>query len=263
MNTTTLRRRGAGLAIAAVLAVGACGAPATPELTSPTEIALAMLASTETAKSVHVELTVTGELKIAVVAGGPTTDVDLSGSTASADLDLANAAAHATFAAPNLFNLGGDLIALDGQAYVKTTIGGPKYGVSPLGDTLPIDITSAKGFADTLGDFLMSDTITLKKGDDAACGPKRCYAVSAPVTAEDLASMLGGVQLPAGLPFDLSGAALDVQVRVEKDLPNHLGGLTITVAPAEGDPLTLDLTFSKWDESVTITAPPADQIAAG
>jgi hypothetical protein len=30
--------------------------------------------------------------------------------------------------------------------------------------------------------------------------------------------------------------------------------------PTSGSKLTLDLTASKWDESVTITAPPADQI---
>ena len=67
MHTTTIRTRVLTIAATAAIAVGACGAPATPDLTSPTEIVLATLATTETAKSVHLEATVTGELKLAVL----------------------------------------------------------------------------------------------------------------------------------------------------------------------------------------------------
>ena len=99
------------------------------------------------------------------------------------------------------------------------------------------------------------------KGDDVACGSKQCYTVTADLTADELAAL--GVGAAAGLPVDLAGASLAVTVRVEKDLPNHLAGLTLVVTTGDGNALTLDAILSRWDEPVSIAAPPADQINAG
>ena len=96
------------------------------------------------------------------------------------------------------------------------------------------------------------------KGDDVACGSTQCYTVKADLTADELAAL--GVGAAAGLPVDVAGASLAVTVRVEKDLPNHLAGLTFVVTTGDGNALTLDAILSRWDEPVTITAPPADQI---
>ncbi len=55
--------------------------------------------------------------------------------------------------------------------------------------------------------------------------------------------------------------SLKLQIRVEKDT-NHLAGVTAEIAsPSQGN-LKIDIVLSKWDEPVTITAPPADQIKA-
>ena len=43
-------------------------------------------------------------------------------------------------------------------------------------------------------------------------------------------------------------------------MPNHLAGVEAVVTMADGSKLTADVTASKWDEPVTITAPPADQV---
>ena len=51
-------------------------------------------------------------------------------------------------------------------------------------------------------------------------------------------------------------------IRVEKDPPNHLAGLDASHDGGRDD-VTADVTFSKWDEPVTVTAPPADQVQAG
>jgi hypothetical protein len=52
-------------------------------------------------------------------------------------------------------------------------------------------------------------------------------------------------------------------MRVEKDLPHHLAGLTVAVTTGDANVLTLDAILSRWDGSVSIAAPPADQIKGG
>ena len=47
-------------------------------------------------------------------AGGAATPIELDGTTAAADLDIAGGAAKVTFAVPALFNVTGELIAVDG-----------------------------------------------------------------------------------------------------------------------------------------------------
>ena len=97
--------------------------------------------------------------------------------------------------------------------------------------------------------------MTLVKGDDVACGSKQCYTVSADLTADDLGAT--ALTRSAGRP---PGATVKLTVRVEKDLPYHLAGVTAVLSQPDGKALTVDLTASKWDEPVTITAPPADQV---
>jgi hypothetical protein len=250
------------LAVAAVL-VAACGGPSAPLLTDPTEIVTAALTSTEAAKSVHIDATVDGTMTVTVPgAGGAAAPFKLDGTTAAADLDIAGSAAKVTFNAPALFNLAGELIVVDGKAYLKTTLQGEKYNVIDLGQTVPVDPSNpAGGLVDALGDFLLKPGVDPVKGDDVACGSKQCYTVKADLTAEELAAL--GVGAAAGLPVDLTGASLAVTVRVEKDLPHHLAGVTLVVTTADGNAVTLDAILSRWDESVTITAPPPDQINAG
>jgi LppX_LprAFG lipoprotein len=245
--------------VAAILVV-ACG-PSAPALTDPTAIVTAALTSTEAAKSVHLEATIDGSMTVAMPgAGGAAAPFKLDGTTAAADVDIAGKAAKLTFNAPALFNLAGELIVVDGKAYLKTTLQGDKYNVIDLGSDLPVDPANPGSLVDNLGDFLLKPGVDPVKGDDVACGSKQCYTVKADLTADELAAL--GVGATAGLPVNLAGASLAVTVRVEKDLPNHLAGLTFVVTTGDGNALTLDAILSWWDEPVTITAPPADQINA-
>jgi LppX_LprAFG lipoprotein len=248
------------LAVAAIL-VAACG-PSAPALTDPTAIITAALTSTEAAKSVHLEATIDGSMTVAMPgSGGAAAPFKLDGTTAAADLDIAGAAAKVTFNAPALFNLAGELIVVDGKAYLKTTLQGDKYNVIDLGQNLPVDPSNPGSIVDNLGDFLLKPGVDPVKGDDVACGSKQCYTVKADLTADELAAL--GVGAATGLPVDLTGASLAVTVRVEKDLPNHLAGLTFVVTTGDGNALTLDAILSRWDEPVSIAAPPADQINGG
>lgn len=253
------------LVLAAAVVVAACGGGSSaPALTDPTEIVTAALTSTQSAKSVHLDATLDGTLSVALPgAGGAPAPIKLDGTTAAADLDIAGGAAKATFTAPALFNLTGELIAVDGKAYIKTSLQGPQYEVLTLGtQSLPVDPSNPGGLIAALGDFLLQPGVDPVKGEDVACGSTQCYTVTAELTADELAALGLGGTVP-GLPVDISGASIAVTMRVEKDLPHHLAGLTIVVTTGDGNALTLDAILSRWDEPVSISAPPADQIKAG
>ena len=257
------RRLPAFLALGATvaLALAACngsGASSAPALTDPKAIATAGLNSTQAAKSVHLELTLDGTVSVALPIGGSAaTPINLTGTTASADVDFAKPAAKVTFAVPAMLGLAGELIAVDGKSYIRTTITGPLYQES-AGSTGPVDPSKASGIADNLGEILFQDGVALAKGDDVACGSKQCYTVTAHLTPENLGTTAArGV---SSLPVDLTGATLDLTLYVEKDAPNHLAGVTAVVTMADASKITAELTASKWDEPVTVTAPPADQV---
>lgn len=257
-----IRRLPAVLVIAAATAiiVAACnaGPSAAPELTDPTEIVTAALKSTEAAKSVHVDVAVDGKATVSMPGAlGVGLPVDLTGTTASADIDLAKPAAKANASVPALLNFAAELIAVDGKVYTKTTLTGPLYQVSDASGAA-FDPSDAKGMIDNLGDLLLKEGVTLVKGEDVACGSKQCYTVSTDLTAEQLGT--AGAGALSGLPVDLTGASLKVTVQVEKDVPNHLAGVTAVLTLADGSVVTAELRASKWDEPVTVTAPPADQV---
>jgi hypothetical protein len=257
-----IRRLPVILGLAASLAILACNStPPGPALTDPTAIVTAALKSTEAAKTVHVDLAVDGTASINLGLGGTSgTPIDVSGTTASADIDFARPAAKATFAVKAGAQVSGELIAVDGTTYLKTSLTGPLYVASPAG-AQPVDPSQINGVIDNLGDLLLKEGITLVKGDDVACGSKQCYTVSANLTAEQLGTT--GLGSGTGLPIDLTGATLKLTVRVEKDLPYHLAGVAAILSMSDGSALTFELTASKWDEPVTISAPPADQVKQG
>jgi hypothetical protein len=258
-----IHRSPAGLAVAAfalAMIVGACnGGNPGPALTDPKAIVTAALTSTQAAKSVHLEGAVDGKAAIDVpIPGASSAPIDLTGTTASADVDFAGHAAKSTVAVPAVLNFAGQAVVVDGKSYIKSSAGGPLYQESPATGSL-LDPAGISGLIENIGDLLLKDPSKLVKGDDVGCGSKQCYTVSVALTPADLGAT--GSAAPAGLPVDLTGATLNLTIRVEKDLPYHLAGVTaVLTMPTGGSKLTLDLTASKWDEPVTITAPPADQI---
>ena len=254
-----IRRRPTIATLAATVAtlVVACGGSVPgPALTDPTAIVTAALTSTEAAKTVHLDLAANGTATVALPLGGGTgTPVDLTGTTASANVDFANEAARATFNVEK-FNVAGELIAVGGKTYLKTTLTGPLYQEAAAG-SLPVDAGSAGSLIDNLGDLLLKPGVVLVKGDDVACGSEQCYTVITDLTAEQLGLPADGI---AGIPVDIAGATLKLTIRVEKDLPYHLAGVTAVISMANASSLKLELTASKWDEPVSIQAPPADQV---
>ena len=247
------------LATTVAFLVAACNGTSTaPPLTDPTEIVTAALKSTEVARSVHVDVAVDGKATVSMPgAGGLGLPVNLAGTTASADIDFAKSAGKANISVPALLNFAAELIAVDGKVYTKTTLGGPLYQVSDASEA-PVDLSDTRGMIDNLGDLLLKKGVTLVKGEDVACGSRQCYTVSTDLTAAQLGA--AGAGALSSLPVDLTGASLKVTVQVEKDLPHHLAGVTAILTLTDGSVVTAELRASKWDEPVSVSAPPAYQV---
>ena len=247
------------VAAATFLAAACGGNPSSPALTDPVAIVTAALKSAEAAKSVHLDIRVDGTATIALpgAATGTGAPVNLDGTTAAVDVDFVAPAARATLSAPALLGFKGEIIGIDDAVYVKTTLTGPLYQKT-TGAGAPVDPSDAGGMVDNLGDLLLKEGVVLTKGPDAPCGSETCYSVTTKLTPEQLG--VDGAAAAGGLPINLAGATLDLTILVEQDSPNHLAGIDGTLTMADGSALEIEVAADGWDEPVTITAPPADQV---
>ncbi|HEX7951386.1 MAG TPA: hypothetical protein VF494_13630 [Candidatus Limnocylindrales bacterium] len=263
----TARRLGRllGVLATASILVASCGGSNAPALTDPKEIVTAAVRTAQAAKSVHVDATLDGSIKADLSGtGAPGAEVALTGTTAAADVDLTAGNARATFAVPALFGLSGELIQIGETSYVKTSLTGDKFQIQKAG-ALPINPASpgtSKSVVDSVGEMLSQPGVDPVKGDDVACGSTQCYTVKIELTPSEIQALGGGGPAASALPIDLGAASLNLTVRVEKD-STRLAGIAATVSMGDQGSLTIDLTFSKWDQAVTISAPPADQVQAG
>jgi hypothetical protein len=263
---------------AAILVVAACGGtPTASLLTDPTAILAAAASETAAATSVHADVTADGSLSLDLTGTGNGLPLSLAGTTASADVDIAGGDARATFSLPGVLGLRGELIAVDGTSYVKTTLTGPQYQASALGaggTASPAASADTAGMLEALTSFLARPELAPTKGDDVACGNSTCYTVHIELTPEELAALggeAGAMPLPSTLPVpmpDLGDLGVDLTIRVDQ-ATTRLAGLTAVITPggpaasagaANASAATIDVTFSKWNESLTVTAPPADQV---
>jgi hypothetical protein len=212
---------------------------------------------------VHIEMTLDGKVSApSTGAGAPGPTIALTGTTASADVDIAAGSAHASFSVPAFLGLTGDLVQIGGTSYYKTSLTGDMYQSQTSANLLPVVPTGSGSLVGTVGEFLSRPGVDPVKGDDVACGSTQCYTVQIELTSAELIAMGADAATASGLPLDLGAASLNLAIRVEKDT-NHLAGIAATVALGEQGTLTIDLAMSKWDQPVTISAPPADQVQAG
>jgi hypothetical protein len=158
-------------------------------------------------------------------------------------------------AVPAIFNFTADVIAIDGNAYVKSSLTGPLYQVSQ--GSGPIDPGSTRGLFQAIGTAIQQPGVVLTKGADVPCGSETCYSVTTKLTADQLAPATGAL---SSLPIDLAGATVDLTVLVEHADPNHLAGIKAVVTTPDGNALTVDVVASKWNQPVSITAPTPDQV---
>jgi hypothetical protein len=248
-----------------MLTVGlvACQGPSVQLLTDPKAILTAAATQAAAATSVHLDVSAEGRLVIDPLGTGAGAPIELRDSTAAADIDMTGRDARVTFALPGLLGLSGEVIAVEDKVYVRSSLTGPQYQVtevaSPGGASAPPE-SPLKG----LVDFLAQPGLDPVKGDDVPCAGGTCYTVTIDLSADDLASLgAEGIPLPTDLPIplpDLKDASVALTIRVEQTT-TRLSGITAAIDLADTGDLSAELTFTKWGEAVSISAPPADQVA--
>ena len=251
------RRFPAVVAFVVAFVLAACNsAPAAPALTDPNEILTKSLTAMGDVKSFHLEMAVTGTINADIMGTGSPASITLDATSADADVDVANRRARANFVLTAPFTITGQLIQIDNTSYTKVSALGDKYTKSEsVPDDLPVDTDPAEALA-KLGEFLDRPEIAPIKADDARCGDKDCYVVEIDLTAAEIAAMASS--LPEQLDA-LGDGAFKLEISVQKDTL-RLGRLLVGLAAGDMGSLQLTVDFSRYDEAVTIEAPPADQV---
>jgi hypothetical protein len=240
------------LLVAAAIAAGACGG-STPALSDPSEILTKAVESLQKAKTVHMEATVDGTLSLDLMGTGQAGEVTLTGTKLTADVDIEDGNLEASLAVPAILGLTADVVVVGDDTYTRTSMTGAKYQKSSTsGSGLPVDPTDPEQSLKDLQEWLSKPEVDPKKLDDASCGGESCYQVSIDLAADELGDLIP----EAG---DMGGAAVVLTILVEKD-SLHPASMTFDITAAELGDLTLTLAFSKWDESLDISAPPADEV---
>ena len=255
-------------AIAAAIAAGGCQTAPAPSLTDPREILAAAVTSTAAARSVRLDATAEGTVTLDLLGMGTPSPIELDGTTVTADLDVAGGDVRATFFAPNLLGLTGELISVDGTTYLKSTLTGALYRVLATGTDVPAPSGAVQAsILKDITDLLVNPALEPVKGEDTPCGSTTCYRVDIVLTPGELAALgAGDLEAPAGLPIpipipDLSAATVDLSVLVARDTTRLTGLKAVADLGGGAGVATVDLTLSKWDETVSIGAPPSDQVA--
>ncbi len=145
------------------------------------------------------------------------------------------------------------MIVVDGVTYTKSSFTGEKFQKGTASDPgLPVDAADPQKALKDLADWLARPEVDPKKLDDASCGSKTCYRVQIDLSADDLKALIPEAA-------DMTDGSVVLTVLVEKDTLRPVS-VAVVVAAADLGELTLSLSMSKWDESLSITAPPADQV---
>lgn len=236
----------------AAIALGACGA-ATPALSDPGEILTKAVEALQNAKSLHLEATVDGTVTMDLLGSGTANEMALTGTTLQADVEFESGNAHLNLAVPALLGMTAEVVVVGGDTYVKSSFTGEKFQKGTTTDAgLPVDATDPKQSLKDLQAWLAKPEVDPKKLDDASCGSKTCYQVQIDLSAEDLKALIPEAA-------DMADGSVVLTVLVEKDSLRPTSIVVKATAATLGD-LTVSVSMSKWDESLSISAPPADQV---
>jgi hypothetical protein len=277
------RRLIASIVALAIVAVACSSTPAASPVTDPVEIMAQSLDALGQAKTVHVRADVTGSIPLdlgSLMGGGglggspaPGASTDLGGSYIEATVDIPNKQAQMTVAVPPILGLKLDLIQIGETSYTKINLMGDTWQKStstPAPDA-SVDPSPSAGIQQTIDDLkkaLSADGVTTEKLADEKCGDTDCYHVKITMPPSALSGAagdtlgglgLGGTPEPGASP--LIGGDLVVELWARKSDMRPVKMVIGTTA--EGSTIAVTMTMDKYDEAVTISAPPADQVKEG
>lgn len=248
--------RFSALTIVAAIVLGACNTQ--PALSDPKEILTKAFEAAEAAKTVHLAATVDGSFRLDLTGQGTGGAMDLTGTTFEGDVDLDNTKARLTFAVPAFLGLSGELIAVDGASYIKTSLTGALYQKQAGSGALPVDPSNPENLFTQLKALLDKPGVDPAKGGDVDCDGRKCYSVAIELTAAELA----GLASPSPSATPDPNTNLDLTFLVEKDSV-RFHKITAVIAAGPMGTLTLGVTLTDWDKAVSIEAPPDDQVTEG
>lgn len=250
-----MHRRGLALPallVAAAIAFGACSG-STTALSDPGEILTKAVETLQKARSIHLQATVDGTLKLDISGSGSASDIALTGTRLDADVDIENANLSLDLAVPAMLGMTAQVIVVGTDSYTKTSFTGEKFQKGSTADAgIPVDTTDPAQSLKDLQDWLKKPEVDPRKLADASCGSKTCYQVEIDLSADDLKAL-------APEASGVGAGSVVVTVLVERDTLRP-ASIVMKVTAADLGELTVTLTLSKWDEALDIKAPPADQI---
>jgi hypothetical protein len=255
------------LASVASLLLAACGSqvPAAPALTDPKEILTKTVTSLKDVKTVELTGSFTGNVTVPNMGA-----LDLSTTKLSAALDIPNKKAKFNLDAPAVLGTKVDAILVDNVGYLKVSgllagslgLTADKYTKAdvPMGSAAP-DASASAGDAAQIAEAVAKLNEALgklptppTKGADEACGDQQCYHVTLKISSDDLKALDPTVGSTVSGSGDLT---LDVWSRKSDIRPAKIQ-FSITSPEIGTVGIVLEL---KYDTSVSVAAPPADQIA--
>jgi hypothetical protein len=285
-----MHRRLVALAATALVALAACSAAA-PAISDPSEIVTQSLDALSKAKTVHARADVTGTLPfdagalLGGLSGGSGTpsasgsSMDLAGTYLDATVDIGGKKGTVTIAIPFLLGTKLDLIMDGDTSYTRISLFGDKWQksiASPEPGASPSPSQDAASMVADVKKLLSQPDVKTEKLADEKCGEDDCYHVRITAPASALAADASG--LASGLGGDLGGLAGGLTSPAPGASPLIGGDVTIDwwarksdLRPmkivlgttAEGSTLAVTVTMDKWDEAVTVSPPPADQVTEG
>ncbi len=246
------------LATAATVAFSACSTAAStaPALTDPKDILAKTVVTLKDVKTFHMHADVSGSVKLDLSGSGNPGALDLKGTNADGDMDIANKKFHLSFGAPSLLGVTGDLIVIDKTTYTKISLLGPKYtkSESTAGADPVSAATDPQKMIDELNKFLNQPGVAPTKLADEKCGDKDCYHVSMNLTSEQLSGVTSG--LGSGAPT--GSGTVDVWVQKTDNRPAKF---TVNANAGDTGTIAVTLTISGYDAPVTVTAPADTDVA--
>jgi hypothetical protein len=247
------------LATTTSLVLAACSqTPTAPALTDPKEILAQTILSLKDVKSVELTGSLTGKLEAAELGGS----LDLSSTKISGAIDVTNQKAKFSVDAPSIMGTKVEALLVGGFAYVKMEgMFAGMLGLTP-GKYMKEEVPTSSGEPMTNPAEIAKQIDEFKKGldklptpptkaADEKCGDQDCYHVTIKITAAELAALGEEVEdFDGDMSFDVWSRKNDVRP----------AKLALSMTSSQFGTIGMSFDF-KYDITVNVDAPPADQIA--
>jgi len=264
-------------AVALAFAFAACGSssgtPTAAPVSDPNLIITSSANGMAAVQTVHLEITLSGSINgsglgsaggvLGGLGGGSTLKLD--GTTVTGDVDIQKQALHISASMPTLMALSADIIEVDGYMYSKISLLSQKYTKSKSSAAALLPSVAPSASLD------ISKTVDSLKSQLDAAGSKAtlvgtdkidgrdAYHVTVSVPVSYINQQLGALGSITG-PVSLDSASLDYWVYTDSLYPARA---EIKASSAAIGNVDVIVTLTKYNQPVTITAPPAGEIQSG